>query len=90
MAKRVVVGAGRSGLAVAAFLARQGDLFSDDQYRAQLEEKYPYLRSIGGAASNGVRPQRSEDAAPGDAGAPLGKPIRILLSTTRTDGAGGA
>ena len=72
------------------FLARQGDLFSDAQYRAQLEEKYPHLRSIEGAASNGARPQRSEDAAPGDAVASLGKPIRILLSTTRIDGAGGA
>lgn len=72
------------------FLARQGDLFADAQYRAQLEQKYPYLRSVEGAASNGVRPQRSEDATPGDAVAPLGKPIRILLSTTRTDGAGGA
>lgn len=72
------------------FLSRQGDLFADAQYRAQLEQKYPYLRSVEGAASNGARPQRSEDAAQGDVGAPLGKPIRILLSTTRTDEAGGA
>lgn len=28
------------------FLARQGDLFADAQYRARLEEKHPYLRSL--------------------------------------------
>lgn len=70
------------------FLARQGDLFADAQYRASLEEKYPYLRSLS-AAPSGLPDAAS--AAPASAGAgPLGKPIRILLSTSPTDEAGGA
>lgn len=38
MAKRVVVGAGRSGLAVAAFLARQGDLVVVTDTRSEVPE----------------------------------------------------
>lgn len=39
MAKRVVVGAGRSGLAVAAFLARQGDLVIVTDARSEVPEQ---------------------------------------------------
>lgn len=39
MAKRVVVGAGRSGLAVAAFLARQGDLVVMTDARSEVPEE---------------------------------------------------
>ncbi|HPT49250.1 MAG TPA: hypothetical protein PKZ22_03485 [Accumulibacter sp.] len=69
------------------FLARQGDLFADEQYRAELEAKYPYLGSL--AARSETRPQRSEDEG-SERRSRLGKPIRILLSTTPTDEAGGA
>lgn len=62
------------------YLARQGDLFSEERFLAALSAKYPMLAMC---ATPGVRPQRgtSEDARPEDA---LGKPIRDLLPLPAT------